>query len=171
MMAGIFSTTWYMYYYLNGGALIPHPRRNETAPAATLVDVIVQLVPACIYLGVFTVIMSYATLELFRRRFDGPPGCTMQRMAAAAYTVYLLHPLVLNSVIYSWLVLMNRRILPERKSTVRIIFPNNSDISSSDFGDDYLVAAGFVYTATLTNCIVWPVAWALQRFPVLRDVL
>ena len=75
--AGIASISWYLFYYQNGGALIPHPRLNNTAAAASLEEAVEQLVPTCVFTGVFTFMMSYVKMH------TGPPPTSRMTPAIA----------------------------------------------------------------------------------------
>ena len=173
IMAGVYALTWYLFHYQNGGALIPSPRLDPTLPPPSLGATIGQLAGSSVCLGVLCVLLSYAYLELGRRYFNSPPSAAMKAMVSAAYTVYLVHPWVVNAIVYSWVLLMNNKILPARNSTnpIQITFPFNKTVSATDYDDDGLVVASWFYVALSTNLIVWPTAWALKQLPVLRDVL
>ena len=101
--------------------------------------------------GLFCVSMCIAQLQLFHRYLNtaGGPGGLGSQVSAAAYTVYLIHPICLLSV--GWLY-----------TTVLAEYPLSSTTT---------LAGGLVFTSVVGSTLSWVLASQVRKFPGLRDVL
>ena len=88
-------------------------------------------------------------------------------LSRAAYTVYLIHPLVVTSVSAIFV-----QIVPD------ITFANtepaevalDSLAPPGEGGEEYYVW-GWIFVNVLTQVIVWPLAWYIANMPYLRTFL
>lgn len=127
--------------------------------------------------GVRGMVYSYVILELFSTFMNRELGPLMKRLSEAAYTVYIIHPLVVNAVLWSWTYIMRNCV----KHTEMVLnYPPYPAFQTSGWGVEFVIVSphyqellwlGWLYTWALSTLIVWPLAYALRRLPYFDQVL
>ena len=119
------------------------------------------------YSGILTPLLSYFVLAVFQRWADFSNAAT--RVASqSAYTVYLIHPLTVVPLTFSFAAIL------EAWTGVELLFGGGQVggyFSGTDFGGDGRVWIGFWYTAVLSQLCTWPIAYKLRQLPGLRRIL
>jgi glucan biosynthesis protein C len=121
--------------------------------------------PFFLVAGVFCVDMCIATLQFFQQYAN-----TTTRLSEAAYTVYLIHPLVITGVTAAFVEVYNH--LYDKA----IVFgDDDGPISTSQLegpGEGSLhLFVGWLVVSVVSHLICWPLAWYLRRLPYLNQVL
>lgn len=113
--------------------------------------------------GALTVSLSVGMLDFARRALDRSTAWT-KWFTQAAYTVYVIHPPVIGLVAWSAICLVG--------------MVEGAPLPASAFGPDaealkhpWVLYAAWVYTATLSQALVWPLAHAISRVPCFQGVL
>jgi peptidoglycan/LPS O-acetylase OafA/YrhL len=118
--------------------------------------------------GVYCIDMSLVVLEFFQAYADGQTKMS-RFLAEAAYTVYLIHPLVVVAATSAFVVVYN--ILYDDA----IKFDEDSTLSESDLGgpgDGSLhLFVGWVIVFVTSHGIAWPLSWWIRRSPGFKQVL
>jgi len=131
----------------------------QTMPALSF-----ALLPALGLTGVACTAISFAELALFQKHANYQR--TMSKFFSdAAYTVYLIHPLVVVPIMWTYILLL------DSLSNVKIEFPDQGSVSSTLLGSDGFIWLGWVYVSVLSQAIVWPLAWTVRKLPLLNQVL
>lgn len=120
--------------------------------------------------GVFCIDMSIFVLQAFQQYASKPLPAFFSE---AAFTVYLIHPLVIT-VCTSFFVkayngLYDNRI--EFDSKLGGIFAVSQSHLSGPMDGMFHLFIGFLIVLAMSNMTVWPVAWLLQRLPILNQYL
>jgi hypothetical protein len=123
--------------------------------------------------GVLCVLMSFVLMDFFRRRFNFQ-GRTQKFFSDAAYTVYIIHPVVVTLIVWSYVVIVDAcgaNAMRDMGSTDGLggSYPMRFVIES-DAGEG-LLWLGWFYTLVVSNMILWPLSYGLKQLPVLRDIL
>lgn len=133
-----------------------------------LQDMHALLVVYAIIAGVFCVDMSMVVLHFFHRFLDFYTEYS-HILSQSAYTVYLIHPLVITSLTSIYVLIYNK------VNGYNVIeFDHNAHSSSELLGQNkgsLHLFAGFVFIFLMTNVICWPVAWALKKLPMFKGIL
>jgi glucan biosynthesis protein C len=118
--------------------------------------------------GVYCIDMSLAVLEFFQAHAAGQTKMS-RYLAEAAYTVYLIHPLVVVAATSAFVVVYN--ILYDDA----IKFEKDSILSESELGgpgDGSLhLFVGWVIVFVISHSITWPLSWWIRRLPGFKQVL
>eukprot|EP01084_Bolivina_argentea_P300324 517831_1 len=83
----------------------------------------------------------------------------------SAYGVYILHPLIVVPVTYSY-----ERILNAWKGQ-EYYFCDDTSVSKTHFSSNWLIWLGCVYSVCLSLLILWPLAWYIRQLPGLNKIL
>jgi hypothetical protein len=117
--------------------------------------------------GVLSVLMSFVVMDFFRRHLNFA-GRMQKFFSDAAYTVYIIHPVVITLTVWSYVAIVHACGANAMKDIgdgrwVRFVI-------ESDAGEG-LLWLGWFYTCVVSNLILWPLSYGLKQLPVLRDVL
>lgn len=115
-------------------------------------------------LGVFCMSTSVAAIQFFHERFNAT-GPAAKFFSEAAFTVYLIHSVVITVVAWTWFLII------DLMSSTDLYWPPDNGQSTTALSSTWLLVAGWAYTAVLSMAIVWPLAFYLRKLPGLRDVL
>lgn len=130
---------------------------------------------ANVLIGIEGMVYSFVLLELFSTFLNRDLGCLMKHLSEAAYTAYIIHPVVLSLVMWSWTCIM--RICVEHTITTQMTaIPAFQGYAGAGFvfvSSDYqqLLWLGWLYTSVLTTLIVWPLAYGIRQLPYFDHVL
>eukprot|EP01083_Nonionella_stella_P068275 181182_1 len=158
-------------YVLDMGFFIP--KKDESETDCDTNDVYGSLSNVFLYLsigfgfvfgGICCITFSVAMLE-FAASYGNFANTFSTFLSKNAYTVYLIHPLVLVPATWTFTKLL------KLFNGTEIIFCKDSVVSKTHFGGDYLVWVGFFYTICVTMLIVWPLAWCIRRIPGLDKII
>ena len=117
-----------------------------------------------IMLGLFAVSFSIAALE-FSREYLNVSNDLSASINSAAYTVYLIQPLVLNSLAWVWVEILRSR-------GTKIEFPmNGGHASPSRLDSDVQVWLGFVVVGSASLLLCWPMAHVIRSLPGFNQIL
>ena len=114
--------------------------------------------------GVCCCVMSVALVQFahahcnFRTRLS-------RKLSQAAYTVYIVHPLVVVPVTWSYKALL------EEVGGESLYFCPDTSVSKTRLTHDGLVWLGFAYTSILSLLILWPSAHFIRKLPGLNQIL
>jgi surface polysaccharide O-acyltransferase-like enzyme len=118
--------------------------------------------------GFFCLDMSLAVLLFFQRHLNRRTS-TSRFLADSAYTVYLIHPLVIASLTSGFIWVYNGLYNDS------IAFDGSIPVSRSHLEGPYdgslHLAIGWVAVNIVCHAIVWPLAWGLRQIPGLRSIL
>lgn len=121
--------------------------------------------------GLFCLDMSLVVLELFQSYADFSTPTT-RYFSEAAYTVYLIHPVVVTGFTAVFLVAYRAWNV---ESKIEFDGGYFATASSSKFvGPDNgggTLALGFVIVNILSHLLLWPIAWQLKQLPGLQHIL
>merc|ERR1712013_507875 len=101
--------------------------------------------------GFGCIIMSLCTLQL-SARFLNFSSARSRFLSSNAYAVYLIHPLVLCPVAYSFALIQHFVF-----GSPRLEFCSGDTVSRTHFDGEWLIWVGWAYTVLMTVAIVWPV--------------
>jgi glucan biosynthesis protein C len=125
-------------------------------------------VPFYLVAGFFCLDMSLVVLQFFQRHLNFRTP-TSRFLADSAYTVYLIHPLVIASVTSGFIWVYNSLYHDA------ITFSGSIAVSRSHLEGPYdgslHLAIGWVVVNLLSHAIVWPLAWGLRQLPGFRSIL
>merc|ERR1712039_196844 len=121
------------------------------------------LLPLFGLLGVACTAISFAEIALFQK-YANHQSTISKFFSDAAYTVYLIHPWVVVPVVWSYILVL------ESLFHVKVEFQDKGSVSDTPLGSDCLIWLGWIYVAVLSQLIVWPLAWAVRKFPLLNQV-
>ena len=117
--------------------------------------------------GLVAVTISVWMLALFRRKFNvTSPRCKF--FANTAYTVYLIHPLVVVPLTMLWVTIL-RNVFD-----IDVLFlkdVSQGHRSATDVGSDGLVWAGWLFISISSQLIVWPLAHLCRQLPFTKGIL
>jgi len=85
--------------------------------------------------------------------------CMMQ----SAYAVYVFHEVIMNLVIWAWIVILQKAM------GIDLVFDeegNNTTPLSNG-----VIALGWVFVSVVTQLIVWPFAFFVRKLPILNQIL
>ena len=85
--------------------------------------------------------------------------------SSSAYTVYIIHPLIVCPITWSWTQIMYQI------NGVKFLFCDGKNSSKTHFGHDYLIWIGWIYTVILSLFILWPLAHFIRQLPGLNKIL
>ena len=123
----------------------------------------------CIITGVYSVATTLALMQLFHQYFNRSPQSVLSRNAgAAAYTVYIIHFVVLNLMTLIFIEILKAGHVP-------IIFSKGSYVTVKN-GDPELLSnamiwLGWAFVFVMTQVLVWPLAHYFRKLPVLNKIL
>jgi glucan biosynthesis protein C len=152
---------------LRGGILLEVVGILALLASSSSKSVIVQVL-FFLLAGCFCLDMSLAVLQFFQRylNFRTP---TSRFLADSAYTVYLIHPLVIASVTSGFIWVYNSLYHDS------ITFGGSMPVSKSHLEGPYdgslHLAIGWVVVNLVSHAIVWPLAWRLRQLPGFKSVL
>ena len=113
--------------------------------------------------------MPLAEMQLFHQYFNTYFNQQwLVRAGAAAYTVYVLHPWILNIFMVTYLEIL-------KASGTTIVFVQKYSLVF--FAQDYAMLSnsaiwgGFFFVFVLTQVFVWPLAHYFRKLPVLNQML
>ena len=129
--------------------------------------------------GIFPVSMFLVTLFGFKRFCNSGTG--LWKFAShAAYTVYLIHSLVVVGVMGLYMRIADAVLKSTSGGFVLVNDGGKNDmipygeyvVVCSTKGHQELFAwCGFVFVCVVSNGVVWPLAWCVKSLPGCRDVL
>merc|ERR1712054_381312 len=114
------------------------------------------------------VVYSFVILELSSKFLNRDLGPLMHALSTAAYTAYIIHPLVVNTVTWSWGLIMQATL--EKAELIggmkdagqsypafhRVSQLVALVIQTAHFNE--LTFLGWAYVAVVSNFILWPLA-------------
>jgi len=114
--------------------------------------------------GLFCLDMSLAVLIIFQQWLNLETKLS-RILARSAYSVYLIHPVVITGVTAIFLEIYRDDItfVPEEDGSRFAPPPGKGG------GDKYVM--GYMVVLIVSHCIVWAVSYVLTRLPYLRDIL
>lgn len=126
--------------------------------------------------GMYTVDMSLALLQIFQEtKWLCQETKWTKFFSSAAYTVYLIHPLIVVVVSTIYAKSFNALVTEEDQ----IVFPKDERPPDKFLGifavpgqggEEYYVV-GWLIINILSHIIVWPLAWCVAKLPYLRTIL
>lgn len=135
----------------------------EASPL-TWSTVLSSLLVMGVMMGLMTVSVSMCVFRWFAVNANASSAATVF-FSEAAYGVYIMHPLVWPVVSWTYV-----KILRTMGYTLSFALCDGLVTSSDDIGVG-AVACGWLYTLTLSNFILWPLAFYVRKLPGLRNVL
>jgi hypothetical protein len=111
-------------------------------------------------MGLFAVSFTVTILQFSRDHLNVSNRFT-SFLSSAAYTVYLIHPLVITPLAWAYVGLLR----------TKIVFPTDSSTSASRFDSDAHVWFGFCAVGSLSLCLLWPIAHVIRSLPGLNQIL
>jgi glucan biosynthesis protein C len=117
--------------------------------------------------GFFCLDMSLAVLQLFQRHLNLRTPIS-RVLADSAYTVYLIHPLVIASVTSGFIWVYNSLY---HDSITFVGSTASSSHLEGPYDGSLHLAIGWVAVNLVCHAIVWPLAWGLRQLPGLRSIL
>ena len=116
--------------------------------------------------GVFTVVFSLFMLHFWGRYLNATGRCC-RFFNEAAYGVYIVHAAVFQLVSYAYVGLLRAT-----GTNVGFFFcPTNGVPYSSTSLSESQLALGWLWTAGLSNLILWPAMYYLRKLPGFDQVL
>ena len=109
-------------------------------------------------------VMSLAWIQFSFAYLDFSNRAT-RFLSQSAYTVYIIHPLVVVSVTRSYQAIL------EAVSDTKLYFCHDTSVSKTHFESDWFIWLGWVYTVLVSLLVLWPLAWCIRRLPGLRSIL
>ena len=138
---------------------------------------------------VYAIAMTLAEVQLFHQYFNSYFNKQwLAHMGAAAYTVYVIHPWVLDTAVVAYVEILKAAGVPIEwvnwRQVDEIVVPMYyvSPEASSKYPDlslegveakalsDALSWAGFIFVFVVTELIVWPLAHYFRKLPVLNKM-
>lgn len=117
--------------------------------------------------GIYCVDMGLAVIQTFQQySFLNREHKWTPYLSKAAYTVYLIHPLVV--VAFTSLYIWGYNQVVGESSDDRIVFGPHDDEGKG--GEQYFWV-GWILVNAASHLVVWPLSWFLANLPVLRDIL
>jgi len=113
--------------------------------------------------GPYCVDMNLALLQIFQVTADSVSSLS-RKLAKAAYTVYLIHPLIIVCVTAVYIEAYNTL------DGIQIEFDDDSPVSPTNIGNGDM-AMGWVTVNILSHFICWPLAMCISRIPSLQGFL
>ena len=104
-------------------------------------------------------------LTFFQKHFN-TAGEWSKWAAGAAYTVYIIHPMVVVPITWTWVLIL--RALGEE---VYFNTAASDTTSTTQLSSDGFIWAGWFYVSIVSLAILWPLSAAVRRLPGLREVL
>jgi len=127
-------------------------------------------VPFFVVAGMFCVDMGMAVVQFFQEFANTETNLT-RYLAKAAYTVYLIHVLVVLLVEIGYIYLYNALA----SSDNQIFFPeydaDDPSTRTGQGGGEYYGIIGWVVVNILSHLIVWPLAHWISNLPYLKTML
>jgi hypothetical protein len=124
-------------------------------------------------IGMFCLDISLCLLELFQSYWNYQSKFT-NNMSKSAYTVYLIHPLIVTPLTGLFIVIYNDLYA---NSNERLLF-NDSDsklCSTTTLIGPYkgsvVLAIGFITVIIVANIILWPLSKSIRQLPYLDKIL
>jgi peptidoglycan/LPS O-acetylase OafA/YrhL len=118
--------------------------------------------------GIFCLDMSLAVLQFFQHYFDFRTP-TSRFLADSAYTVYLIHPIVIACVTSGFIWVYNS-LYPDAITFTWPATASSSHLEGPYDGSLHL-AIGYVVVNLVSHAIVWPLAGRLRQLPGFRSIL
>ena len=139
-----------------------------TKPSSTVRHTVFAVLT--LFLGVYSIALSIALLEIFHRTCNTKGGALRGELARSAYCVYVIHPAVLNLNLCAFELVMLRVAnidIARHSDWSQRLHPNYSAMEL----DSIALWSGWVCVALATQLIVWPLAMIVRRLPLLKRVL
>lgn len=114
--------------------------------------------------GMYCVDMALVMLDLFQEHFSFQTKLS-KGLADAAYTVYLIHPIVVTGFMSLWIYIY------EAMGYGKIEFDGNFHSSTPIEGDGWTIALSWFLVNLASHIVVWPLARGIRRLPLLREIL
>lgn len=127
------------------------------------------------------VVYSFVILDLSSKFLNRELGPLMHALSTAAYTAYIIHPVVVDMVTWSWGLIMQATV-EKAELTVGMIDVGQSYpafhkasplvalvIQTEHFNE--LMFLGWAYVAVVSNFILWPLAYCIKKIPKFDQVL
>jgi len=128
------------------------------------------------------VVYSFVILELSSKFLNRDLGPLMHALSTAAYTAYIIHPLVVNTVTWSWGLIMQATVekaeliggMKDAGQSYPAFTRAGSQkvalvIQTAHFNE--LTFLGWAYVAVVSNFILWPLAYCIKKIPKFDQVL
>ena len=162
-----------VFYIYDTGIMIPHKNATDNCDDAGDVgidagddnrDNNVITITFDVLMGLMTVVISLTILQ-FGYQYLNFSNKYTKFHASHAYTVYIIHPLIVTPIGWSYL-----KILPIIGGN-EPYFCSYSINSKSNIGGDIYLWVGFIYTSILAMIVLYPIAWIIKKLPGLRHIL
>lgn len=114
--------------------------------------------------GMYCLDMSLVMLDLFQTFFSFQTRLS-KALADAAYTVYLIHPIVVTGFVSLWIYIY------KAMGYGKIEFEDNFHSSTPIEGDCWTLALSWFLVNLASHIVVWPLAQGIRRLPLLREIL
>jgi len=129
-------------------------------------------VTAALFKGVMPMAIILAELFVFQR-FLNFSGKLSKFLADAAYTVYLIHPLVVIPMCFAFCKMMEASGVGVYGATTPSMYgvvPPFTFVIATE-NQEAVAWGGWLFTTALAELVVWPLAWCIAKAPLLRRVL
>lgn len=161
-----FYITIYIYDY--GQPFMPdkheHPHNCDDDSSDLSGTTLVAYFGVVIWFGICCMFISLGWIQFGGLYLDFTNDIT-KFFSGAAYTVYIIHPLVVCPITYTWTLIVYKI------NGVKFLFCDDSHASKIHFGANYLVWMGWLYTVVISLLILWPLAHYIRKLPVLNKIL
>jgi len=114
--------------------------------------------------GVLSTTLSVSVLHFFALHFNSQ-GWLAKLMSEAQYGVYVLQTFIIPFVMWTFIM-----ILEAAGHKLEFVYCSGAPVSSTDISQG-LIVGGWLYTITLVNLILWPLAHFFRKLPGVRDIL
>merc|ERR1712048_1460945 len=159
---------WILIFCTVGGWLSFIPNFNVFMTANSLIP------PA------YAVPMTLALIQFFHQYFNGtPPSKIAKNAGAAAYTVYIIHPLIYNVWIIAFIAILkaagvsiwwSQQQTNGDPFTIYYLTIDPATGEPTMLPDGY-IWAGWLWTLILSQLTMWPLALYMRQLPVLNKIL
>ena len=117
-----------------------------------------------IFMGFMCIAISLTILQ-FSYQYLNFTNKYTQFLSSHAYTVYIIHPLILTFIAWTYLPIL------KTMSGVVPHFCKDNLNSKTDLNGDGFIWFGFIYTSVLSIIFVYLFAWIIKKLPGLRHIL
>ena len=121
----------------------------------------------------YAVAMTLVMMQLFYKYFNSYFNSKiLMSMGTAAYTVYIIHPWVLNVVMLMYVEILKAAKVPifwMEKYTM--VFLTEDDSGQPDLLPDGYLWGGWIFVFVLTQLFVWPLAHYFRKLPIMNKML
>jgi hypothetical protein len=156
---------WVLYFFLVAQSSIPI--------SSVHIDGSLQQIS----IPVYAIAITLAEMQLFYQYFNSSPQSKFMKSAGlAAYTVYVIHPWVLDTFVVAWIEILkaaNHTIAfdPSSIGGNPIVQTLKPDGEPGWVFNPALIWPSWLFIFVLTQVVVWPLAHYFRKLPVLNKML